>query len=77
MNKESVLSVHAILKTVGEGDVLKLQSPFTCYGLGYHNMEFFSGVIKGDETMYFIDWKGNRKRHIQVGEGILSRNVSK
>lgn len=77
MIKESVLSVHAIPKTVGEGDVQKLQSPFTCHGLGCHNMEFISDVVKGDETMYFIDWKGNRKRHSQFGEGILSQNVSK
>lgn len=54
-----------------------LKSHFTCYGLSYHNMEFINGVIKGDLIIYVIDRKGNRKRHTQLGEGILLRNVSK
>lgn len=48
---------------------------FTCYGIGYHKMDFINDVIKGGQVFDFTEWKVDRKRHSQHGDGILLRKI--
>lgn len=69
MNEEVVSFVHAAILLASL--TCKSRVLCTCCGLGYHKMDFIHGVIKGDQIFGISEWKGNQKRHIQLGEGIL------